>query len=174
MDIKMVKIDDIMPYENNPRHNEDAVEPVKESIKAYGFRVPMILDKSNIIVAGHTRYAAAQALGMVEVPVLYADDLSDEEIRAFRIADNKTSDFSIWDNKKLLEELEGLDGLFTGFNFDDLLSDGGVDQLNELDNSPILDNEEGVMFEVTFRSQDESKIERIKEMWESLNADTEE
>jgi len=125
MDIKMVKIDDIVPYENNPRHNEDAVEPVKESIKAYGFRVPMILDKENIIVAGHTRYAAAQALGMVEVPVLYADDLSDEEIRAFRIADNKTSDFSIWDNKKLLEELEGLDGLFTGFNFDDLLSDGG-------------------------------------------------
>lgn len=126
MDIKMVKIDDIVPYENNPRHNEDAIEPVKESIKAYGFRVPMILDKENIIVAGHTRYAAAQALGMVEVPVLYADDLSDEEIRAFRIADNKTSDFSIWDNKKLLEELEGLDGLFTGFNFDDLLSDGGL------------------------------------------------
>ena len=84
MDIKMVKIDDIVPYENNPRNNEDAVEPVKESIKAYGFRVPMILDKENIIVAGHTRYAAAQALGMVEVPVLYADDLSDEEIRAFR------------------------------------------------------------------------------------------
>ena len=125
MQIKMVKTADIMPYENNPRRNDDAVEPVKESIKRYGFKVPMVLDKHNIIVAGHTRYLAAQALGMDEVPVIYADDLSDDEIRAYRIADNKTSDFSIWDNKKLLEELEELDGLFTGFNFDDMLSDGG-------------------------------------------------
>ena len=125
MQIQMVKVEDIIPYENNPRHNEAAVEPVKESIKAYGFRVPMILDKENIIVAGHTRYEAAQALGMDEVPVLYVDDLTEDQVRAYRIADNKTSDFSIWDNKKLLEELEGLDDLFTGFNFDDFLSDGG-------------------------------------------------
>ena len=125
MQIQMVKIADIVPYENNPRRNDDAVEPVKESIRRYGFKVPMVLDKENIIVAGHTRYLAAQALGMDEVPVIYANDLSDDEIRAYRIADNKTSDFSIWDNKKLLEELEELDGLFTGFNFDDMLSDGG-------------------------------------------------
>ena len=115
MDIKMVKIDDIVPYENNPRHNEDAVEPVKESIKAYGFRVPMILDKENIIVAGHTRYAAAQALGMDEVPVIYADDLTDEQIREFRLVDNKTSEFAGWDFSKLEEELAGMD--FSDYDF---------------------------------------------------------
>lgn len=166
MDIKMVKIDDIVPYENNPRHNADAIEPVKESIRQFGFRVPMILDKENVIVAGHTRYEAAQALGMTEVPVIYADDLSEEQVRAFRIADNKTADFSMWDNKKLLEELEGLEDFFTGFNVDELMD--GAGELDESDNSPLLDNEEGVMYEVTFRSMDSTKIDRIKEMWESL------
>lgn len=167
MQIQMVKLADIVPYENNPRRNDEAVEPVKESIKQYGFKVPMILDKENIIVAGHTRYLAAQALDMDEVPVIYADDLSEEQVRAFRIADNKTSDFSMWDNKKLLEELEGLEDFFTGFNMDGLM-DGSM-ELDESDNSPLLDNEEGVMFEVTFRSMDSTKIDRIKEMWESLD-----
>ena len=166
MDIKMVKIDDIVPYENNPRHNADAIEPVKESIRQFGFKVPMILDKENVIVAGHTRYEAAKALGMTEVPVIYADDLSEEQVRAFRIADNKTADFSMWDNKKLLEELEGLEDFFTGFNMDEIMD--GAGELDESDNSPLLDNEEGVMYEVTFRSMDSTKIDRIKEMWESL------
>lgn len=166
MQIQMVKLADIVPYENNPRHNADAVQPVAESIKRYGFKVPMILDKENVIVAGHTRYEAAKELGMIEVPVIYADDLSEEQVRAFRIADNKTADFSIWDNKKLLEELEGLEDFFTGFNVDELID--GVGELDESDNSPLLDNEEGVMYEVTFRSMDSAKIDRIKEMWESL------
>jgi ParB-like chromosome segregation protein Spo0J len=166
MDIKMVKIDDIVPYENNPRHNADAIEPVKESIRQFGFKVPMILDKENVIVAGHTRYEAAKALGMTEVPVIYADDLSEEQVRAFRIADNKTADFSMWDNKKLLEELEGLEDFFTGFNMDEIMD--GAGELDESDNSPLLDNEDGVMYEVTFRSMDSAKIDRIKEMWESL------
>ena len=113
--IEYLPIGDLVPYENNPRYNADAIEPVMESIKAYGFLVPMIIDKDNVIVAGHTRYEAAQALGMKDVPVIYAENLTEEEIRGFRIADNKTSDFAIWDNKKLLEELEGLDGIFTGF-----------------------------------------------------------
>ena len=166
MEIKMVKIADIVPYENNPRHNADAVQPVAESIKRYGFKVPMILDRENVIVTGHTRYEAAKTLGMDEVPVIYADDLSEEEVRAFRIADNKTADFSMWDNKKLLEELEGLEDFFTGFNVDEFM-DGAV-ELDESDNSPLSDNEEGVMYEVTFRSMDSAKIDRIKEMWESL------
>lgn len=108
MDIKMVKIDDIVPYENNPRHNADAVEPVKESIRQFGFRVPMILDKENVIVAGHTRYEAAKALGMTEVPVIYADNLSEEQVRKFRLVDNKTSEFASWDFDKLEEELDNL------------------------------------------------------------------
>lgn len=170
MEIKMVNVGDIVPYKNNPRYNDDAVEPVKESIKTFGFRVPMILDANNVIVAGHTRFEAAQALGMSEVPVIYADDLTEEQIRAYRIADNKTADFSIWDNKKLLIELEGLDDIFTGFNIDELMSDM-AQALDEGDNSPILDNDFGVMYEVTFRSMDSEKIDKIKEMWESLDAE---
>ena len=167
MDIKMVKIDDIVPYENNPRHNADAIEPVKESIRQFGFKVPMILDKENVIVTGHTRYEAAKALGMTEVPVIYAVDLSQEQVRAFRIADNKTADYSMWDNKKLLEELEGLDDFFTGFNIDDFKC--GAEEMDESDNSILQENEEGVMYEVTFQSMDSNKIDKIKEMWESIN-----
>ena len=121
MDIKMVKIDDIVPYENNPRHNADAIEPVKESIRQFGFKVPMILDKENVIVAGHTRYEAAKALGMTEVPVIYADDLSEEQVRTFRLVDNKTAEFAGWDFSKLEEELESLnfDGFDWGFGTND-------------------------------------------------------
>jgi site-specific DNA-methyltransferase (adenine-specific) len=118
MDIKMVKIDDIVPYENNPRHNADAIEPVKESIRQFGFKVPMILDKENVIVAGHTRYEAAKALGMTEVPVIYADDLSEEQVRKFRLVDNKTAEFAEWDFAKLEEELAELDFGDFDFGFD--------------------------------------------------------
>jgi len=111
----MVAVADIIPYENNPRRNADAVQPVAESIKRYGFKVPMILDAENVIVAGHTRYEAAQVLGLTEVPVIYANDLTEEQIREFRLVDNKTAEFAEWDFSKLEEELEGLD--FGGFDF---------------------------------------------------------
>ena len=125
MEIKMIRLADIKPYENNPRLNDDAVEPVKQSIKRYGFKVPMILDHNNIIVTGHTRYKAAQALGMTEVPVIYADDLTEEQIKEFRLVDNKTAEFAQWDFSKLEEELDGLD--FGDFDFGFDLSDGGAD-----------------------------------------------
>lgn len=79
--VQYVSINNIVPYENNPRHNQDAIPAVIESIKQFGFRNPMILDKENVIVAGHTRYEAAKKLGMTEVPVIYADDLSEEQVR---------------------------------------------------------------------------------------------
>lgn len=126
MDIKMVKIDDIVPYENNPRHNADAIEPVKESIRQFGFRNPMILDKENVIVAGHTRYEAAKALGMTEVPVIYADDLSEEQVRKFRLVDNKTAEFAEWDFSKLEEELAELDFGDFDFGFRDDSEDEGT------------------------------------------------
>ena len=108
MEIVMRKVSELTPYEKNPRLNDKAVEACAESIKAYGFKVPIIVDRNGIIVTGHTRLKAAKALGMKEVPCIIADDLTDEQIRAFRIADNKVSDFSIWDNKLLLEELEAI------------------------------------------------------------------
>lgn len=125
MNIMMVKVGEIVPYKNNPRINDDAIEPVKESIRQFGFKVPMILDKDNVIVAGHTRYEAAKKLGMTEVPVIYADDLSEEQVRKFRLVDNKTAEFAEWDIEKLQEELSYLDfnDYDFGFGFDDDLQE---------------------------------------------------
>jgi len=129
------KIEELKPYEKNPRKNDDAVKYVANSIKEFGFKVPIIIDKDNVIVAGHTRYKACQQLGIKEVPCVVADDLTEEQIKAFRIADNKVSDYSIWDNQKLLEELEGLDDVFTGFEISDVFGE----ELNESDNSFLSD-----------------------------------
>ena len=104
MDISEIKVKDLIPYENNPRLNDDAVEYVMQSIEEFGFKVPIVIDKDNVIVCGHTRWKAAQRLGMKTVPCIVADDLTPEQIRAYRIADNKVTDFSLWDNKKLLSE----------------------------------------------------------------------
>ena len=98
----------IIPYDNNPRKNDRAVPYVAESIQKFGFKVPLVLDKNNVIVTGHTRYKAALKLGLTEIPCILADDLTEEQIKAFRLADNKVSEFAIWDTDKLLEELEGL------------------------------------------------------------------
>ena len=166
-DVKIVSmnIDLIKPYEKNPRHNDDAVNPVAESIRAYGFKVPIVIDKNNVIITGHTRYRAAKLLGLNTVPVIVADDLTSKEVKAFRIADNKVSDFSIFDNKLLLEELEDLDDLFTGFDFSGL---DNMAVLDEKDNSVVEDNEYGLTYEVVLRSEDKAKIEKIKAIWDSM------
>ena len=108
LNVKYVKLADIIPYENNPRRNEDAVKYVANSIKEFGFRNPIIIDKENVIVAGHTRALAAELLGMETVPVIVADDLTDEQIKAFRLADNKTAEIAGWDFEALDMELEEL------------------------------------------------------------------
>ena len=102
---------DITPYENNPRKNDRAVPYVMESIQRFGFKVPIVIDRNNIVVNGHTRLKAALKLGLAEVPCIVADDLSEDQIKAFRLADNKVSEFAVWDTDKLLEELEGLSAL---------------------------------------------------------------
>ena len=94
-------INELIPYENNPRNNDGAVEAVAASIRAFGFKVPIIADKNNVIVAGHTRLKAAKLLGLKKVPVIKADDLTDEQVRAFRLADNKTAEIAEWDFEKL-------------------------------------------------------------------------
>lgn len=119
MNIVNFKIEDLIPYENNPRINDDAVEYVKNSIKEFGFKVPIIIDKNNVIVAGHTRYKACKELGINEIPCIVADDLTDEQIKAFRLADNKVSEKAQWDLSKLDEELlEIKDFDMTDFGFD--------------------------------------------------------
>ena len=108
MQIVYKKINDLIPYENNPRINDEAVEYVKNSIKEFGFKVPIIIDKNNVIIAGHTRLKASLELGLKEVPCIIADDLSEEQIKAFRLADNKVSEKSQWDFSKLDDELDSI------------------------------------------------------------------
>ena len=96
---------DLVPYENNPRDNDAAVESVAASIKEFGFKVPIIVDKNNVIVAGHTRYKAAVVLGMDTVPCIVADDLTEKQVKAFRLADNRVSELAGWDYEALAEEM---------------------------------------------------------------------
>lgn len=102
------KLEEIKPYENNPRNNEDAVQYVANSIREFGFKVPIVIDKDGTIVAGHTRYKAAQELGLETVPCIIADDLTEQQIKAFRIADNKTADKATWDDEMLGDELKDI------------------------------------------------------------------
>lgn len=115
--IEYKNVKDIIPYENNPRVIEKAVDAVAESIREFGFKNPIILDKANVIVAGHTRLKAAEKLGIEKVPVIYADDLTEDQVKAFRLADNKVSEFSEWDFDKLEQELESIDMDLSDFGF---------------------------------------------------------
>ena len=105
MNVVNLSIDELKPYKNNPRFNDQAVEAVMNSIKEFGFKVPIVVDKNNVIVAGHTRYKASKRLGLKEVPCIIADDLTDEQIKAFRLADNKVSELAEWDKDLLNLEL---------------------------------------------------------------------
>lgn len=141
MKIEYRKTKDLIPYENNPRKNEDAVEYVANSIKEFGFKVPIVIDKNNEIVAGHTRYKASLALGLDEVPCIVADDLNEEQIKAFRLADNKVSEKAEWDFNMLGEELAEFDIDMEQFGFESLginEEDFGTDfNLKDGDREPI-------------------------------------
>ena len=108
IEIVMRKIGELKPYENNPRHNDMAVDAVAVSIQQFGFKNPVIIDKDGVIVAGHTRYKAAKKLGITDIPCISADDLSDEQIKAFRLADNKTAELAEWDEDLLGKEMQGI------------------------------------------------------------------
>ena len=125
MNVEQRDIASIKPYEKNPRVNDDAVDAVARSIEEFGFRQPIVVDADGVIVCGHTRWKAARKLGIESVPVHVATDLSPEQIRAYRIADNKLAEMATWDMELLpieLAELQGMDvdlGLL-GFSEDDL------------------------------------------------------
>lgn len=119
MQIVEKNINELTPYENNPRKNDKSVDYVANSISQFGFKVPIVIDSNGVIVAGHTRYKAAVKLKMDTVPCIIADDLSDEQIKAFRLADNKVGEFSEWDFNLLNVELDGiLDLDMSDFGFD--------------------------------------------------------
>lgn len=109
MKIREMSVNDVKEYEKNARKNDKAVDLVAESIQKYGFKNPVIVDKNNVIVAGHTRLKAALKLGMETIPVIMADDLTEDQVKAFRLADNKTAELSTWDFDRLEEELDAID-----------------------------------------------------------------
>lgn len=126
MNIQMLKLSDIKLYEKNPRKNNEAVKYVAESIKEFGFKVPIVIDKDNVIIAGHTRYKAAKRLKMKEVPTIIADDLTDEQVKAFRLADNKVAEKAEWDFDLLPLEINDIVNIDMGtFGFDFDFSGGG-------------------------------------------------
>lgn len=121
MEIIDVKISELKPYEKNPRNNNNAIEAVANSMKEFGFKVPLVISKDNVIICGHTRYEAAKKLGLATVPCVKADTLTEDEEKAFRIADNKIQECSEWDVKLLGEELLDIvcDYNMTEFGFED-------------------------------------------------------
>ena len=121
MQIIEKQIADIKPYENNPRNNEAAIQYVANSIKDFGFKVPIVIDKNGTIITGHTRVLAAKKLGMKTIPCILADDLTPEQVKAFRLADNKVSEMADWNGAKLEKELDSLGNLdwdMSSFGFD--------------------------------------------------------
>lgn len=130
VEVQNMSINDIKPYDNNPRDNDNAVDATANSIKEFGWRQPIVVDKDKVIVAGHTRYYAAKKLGYDVVPVVDASDLNDEQVRAYRLADNKTGELADWNTKLLDDELQSiLDIDMTDFGFDENIEFAPADEV---------------------------------------------
>lgn len=131
--IIQMDVDKIKPYDRNPRINTRAVPAVKNSIKQFGFKYPIVVDENNVIISGHTRRLAAIDLGMKTVPVIVAADLDDEKKRALRLADNKTSELAEWDEDLLNVELTDIIGLD--------MTDFGFESEQEVPNENVVEDE---------------------------------
>ena len=147
----------LRPYENNPRINDGAVEAVAKSIDEFGFKVPIVVDSDYVIIAGHTRLKAAERLGLKTVPVVIADDLTEEQARAFRLADNKTAELAEWDFEKLNEELGDITDLdMQDFGFERLKGWFDIDNRSSRDKQDDNDdyNEFLEKFEIKHTTDD--------------------
>lgn len=148
MKVETVSIDQIKPYENNPRNNNDAVDAVANSIKEFGWQQPIVVDNGGVIIAGHTRYKAAKKLGYKEVPIVVADKLTEEQVNAYRLADNKVGELANWDTKKLDDELQALlDQIdMTDFGFDENIE---FDPADNIDVDLETDDKDKKLIQVT-------------------------
>lgn len=161
--VTYMAVDSLIPYANNPRLNDNAVDAVAASIKEFGFKVPIVVDGENVIINGHTRLKAAHKLGLKQVPVIVADDLTPEQVKAFRLADNKTSELAEWDMNKLDIELEGIDEIdMTEFGFDEDAFDfddedqGFEDEKTPEDKDVCIDDEKALVVDCA----DEDEMEK--------------
>lgn len=181
MNIVYKKVADLVPYENNPRNNEEAVDYVANSIKEFGFKVPVVVDKDNIVVAGHTRLKACEKLGITEVPCIVAEDLTEDQIKAFRIADNKVSEYATWDEEKLSKELSNIMLDMTEFGDDLFTDDEAMDvKLDDEEENPYSQETHVPQYEPTGDFvdimdlvDDEKTNELIREIKESNVSDDE-
>jgi len=162
MKIEIADINTIKPYENNPRKLKDsAIEKVAMSLKEYGFRQPIVVDKDRIIVVGHTRYRASKKLGFKEVPITIADNLTPEQINAYRIADNRTAEESEWDNELLKMEIKDLEA--KDFKLD--LLGFNEDQLNDM----LFEEKQGLTDEDEIPEAPEEPISKLGDIWKLGN-----
>ena len=181
MEIINKKIEELKPYENNPRNNEGAIDYVANSIKKFGFKVPLVIDKNNVIVTGHTRYQACKKLGITEVPCIIADDLNEKQIKAFRIADNKTNDMAEWNDdlltielKDVLDEIDMTDFGFGDFELSMLMDDMEPESYDEDLISKYSDGADEFLANkriiITYRTDEETEFIKnlIKEDEEEL------
>lgn len=150
-DLKIIykEVDELIPYVNNPRNNANAVDAVASSIKNFGFKNPIVIDDGNEIINGHTRMLAAKKLGLTKVPCILADDLSDEEVKAFRLADNKTSELAEWDFDLLNSELEEL----TEMDLDFDMSDFGFEELEKLEDIEAVEDDYSLDEEIIYKTK---------------------
>lgn len=152
MEIINIDINKLKPYKNNPRKNDEAVEYVANSIKEFGFKVPIIVDKDYEIIAGHTRLKAAKQLGLKEVPIIIADDLTEEQVKAFRLADNKASEIAEWDFDLLNNELSNI--------LDIDMSNFGFDVFEEEEEQEIVEDD----FEIELPKEPKAKLGDIYQL----------
>lgn len=157
-----INMDKVIPYANNPRNNSKSIDKVASSIKEFGFKQPLVLDKDNVIVVGHTRFEAAKKLGYIEVPCIIADDLTDSQIKAYRLADNKVAESSEWNLDKLELELEELKDI--GENMEEY----GFLKLQEESEEYIEDQEETIKEKFELLIECENEID-LQEKYEKLS-----
>lgn len=154
MEIVLKKINELKPYKNNPRNNKDAIEYVANSIKEFGFKVPIVIDKNNEIIAGHTRLEASKKLKLEEVPCIVADDLTEEQVRAFRLADNKVSEVAEWDFDLLEQELAEIQDIdMSMFDFD-------LSSLDEEEEKEVIEDD----YEVEIPEEPKAKYGEIYQL----------
>lgn len=182
MQVKTVSIDQIKPYENNPRNNDDAVDAVANSIKEFGWQQPIVVDNDRVIIAGHTRYKAAKQLKLKEVPIVVADKLTKEQVNAYRLADNKVGELADWDKDLLDQELNDiLDIDMSEFDFDldtdidDHLETDEIIEDNYIEETPAVPKSKpGQIYQLgrhRLMCGDSTDPKQVKKLMEGIKAD---